>query len=252
MIKVGLIKEEVIQMNLEFVNKFLSDKLPELYLFCRLRLFCAKSGGKFTKFDFSKNERYNILPKLVDLGWVDIESNKINKYRTILTNADVKAQASFTLDKLLMKSLKTFKAIILATNERYLLDVKEYRKSEHPLLKVEKIKSDGNVSIKGRVFNAELSRIMGVSIPTISRWRAESIDEGFNEYDMRAVKINRSSIGSYKSDTFIDRIAKGSYFINIKDGAQVTKDLIITSTIKMFYAVNRHIDFERSFVRQIA
>lgn len=246
MIEVGYVKEEVVQVNLEFINKFLAANLPELYLFCKLRLFSAKTGGKFANFKFTKNERYNVLPNLSLLGWVDIENMKVNKYRNILKVNKVEAQASFTIDKYLLQSMKSFKALVLAVNERYLLDCKAYRESRHPLQQVKKTVDCGNVKVEGRVFNADLSRIMGVSVPTVSRWRRESINEGFNEYDLKFVALNRDSLGKGNAPAkpFLPRLVRGSFFTCSDKNLKVTKDLIIKSSIPIFYPKSRHIDFK--------
>lgn len=253
MIEVGFVKEEVVQVNLEFINKFLATNLPELYLFCKLRVFSAKTGGKFTNFRFTKNERYNVLPNLSLLGWVDIENDKVNKYRNILKSNKVQAQASFTIDKYLLQSMRSFKALILAVNERYLLDCKSYRESKHPLQQVKKTVDCGTVKIEGRVFNADLSRVMGVSVPTISRWRKESINEGFNEYDLKFVTLNRNSLGSgnVAAKPFLPRLVRGSFFNCIDNGYKITKDLIIKSSIPIFYPKSRHIEFKSSRVKSL-
>lgn len=231
MIKVGYVKDSVVQVNLQFVNKFLSTNLPELYLLCKLRLHCMDNGGSFKKFSFSKNERYNILPNLEKLGWVNVESNRVVKYRNILLSSKVDLGISFEIGNVHLQSIKRFKGFLLAINERYVLDYKKNANYKHPL-NVVNVSDDSH--LHGRVFNSDLSRIMGISVPTISRWRSESIQEGFNEYDLKSVRLNTSSPSKSSSQKFSGRSERGSFFIKGAN-AKFTKDLLIKSYLKVFY-----------------
>lgn len=231
MIEVGYVKDLVVQVNLQFVNKFVSTRLPELYLLCKLRLHCMNSGGSFKNFKFTKNERYNILPNMEHLGWVDIKSSRVVKYRNILSKSDLDQGATFEICWAHLQSIKRFKGFILAINERYILECKKNSSYGHPLNEVKQI---GTSSLHGRAFNADLSRIMGVSIPTISRWRSESLQEGFNEYDLKAVRLMVSNPSKEKLYHFDGRKERGSFFIK-PGGAKFTRDLTIKSDLKLFY-----------------
>lgn len=257
-------KEDQVLVNLEFLNKFVVTCLPELYLFSRLRLFASTRGGSYLGFQFSKNEKYNVLPNLTSLGWVNSKESRVVKYRNMLKTLGVQTNVSFSIDRFILTSLKTFRAFILAVNEKYLLDKKSqkteildlvksgksagrpnfYRKlsgSSLKLLKTNKVKEDGITTITGRVFNVELSRIMGISIPTISRWRRDSQEEGFNSYDFKTIVLNpRSPSRNSFVEMFKERVEKKSFFIAKEDGkSKVTKDLVITSDIELFYVKDR-------------
>lgn len=263
-IQVGFVKQDEVIMNLEFINTHLNNYLPEVYLFSKLRLYAQSKGGSYKGFKFTKNELYNILPKLSELGWINTRSNNITKYRNIVKDLGVKSNVSFSLNDDHTMNIKVFKAYMLAVNESYLLGVKDMKnnmlnpkgfdkrpttpsgwhkisKPLRTLMKVEKVSQNGLKRLRGRVFNQELSSIMGISISTIGRWRSESRDCGFNSYTLNTVSLTTKTLGRPKNTEFSYRLHTGSFFSpKCEAGRKFTRDLVITSDISIFRTKERY------------
>jgi hypothetical protein len=246
------------KVNIHF-NNLNTDKVNELYLFYRLRMFAMKNGGLFRGFNFSKTEKYDVLPKLVKLGWISGE--KVTKYRSLVLESKCSnIYANITEGHL--SDIKTFKGTIISYTEKYLLDVKRsiaenkrvkrdslgrkvkvnwgtLRVASKMLLKTEKKIDDfGCKEISGRAFNDELSRLMNLSTSTISRWRKESKDNGFNQYDLRSLQVNDNVERGFKQ-VAKKRLKTKSTYTSRVCGNTFTKDLIITSSIDLF-TINPH------------
>lgn len=234
------VRENRLVVSLHFANKHISNNLPELYLFLKLRLYSSTRGGKYFGFKFTKNELYNILPKIEKLGWVRISDQSVVKYRKILNNCGLKSTYSFSIDEYSLASLRTFKGFMLAVNEQYFLK-KGFSSlksglSDNSVRCVSKSNEDEVSGFSGRVFNSELSSIMGVSIPTISRWRKESSDCGFNEYSLKtyikfSVSLNKQTFPTYIEKRFDIGRCHG---MRSDKRSLVTKDLVITSSLNVF------------------
>jgi hypothetical protein len=253
--KVG--KKSSVVINLEFTNKNLANNMPELYLYYKLRVATTSTGGWIKGFEYTKNEKYNILPALVKLGWVTEDLKKINKYRSVVANSGCKSRVSVEISGFELADLETFKGFILATNEKYLLDKKErfnkqisdclakgktipsswskLKGAAQVVLATKKTKDGDVTTVTGRAFNEELSRLMGLGTATITRWRAKSKDNGFNSYELRNIRVNMNHISKATKMVAEDRRAKGSiYTARDNKSAIFTKDLLITSGIKLF------------------
>ncbi len=179
----------IIKSNIHFNNQN-TDKVVELFLFYRLRMYAALNGGSYLGFTFSKTEKYDVLPKLLKMGWVTKE--KVVNYRKVLNKYSCK-NIYFNLSEENLVDISSFKAMLIATTEKYLLDVKssikdkkrikidslgkkikvnwdKLRVGSRALLNTEKkIDTFGNTSVSGRAFNAEISRIMNISESTKDR-----------------------------------------------------------------------------------
>lgn len=213
-----------IRLNLQYSNSLLKENLVELFLFTRLRIFSLSSGGNFSGFVFTKNELYNVLPKLEKLGLVDTGKNKVIKYRSILKSNNITSRVFFDIGFHNLTSLKTFKAYLLAVNERYVLGFKESKRFDGTLIKSRRVRKKGDLEFIGRVFNDELSNLMGISKSTISRWRSDSKDEGYNAYSIK-----------FKNAEVFARSSNSSKFKSNSNGKLITKDLIVRSSINIFH-----------------
>jgi len=217
-------------------------------------MFASKNGGFFDGFNFSKTEKYDILPKLKKLGWV--EDTKVVKYRSIIIkNNCSNVYTNITEDHLI--DIKTFKGAVLSFTEKYLLDVKKnisegkrkkidslgkkvkvnwdkLRVASKKALQIEKkIDVDGSKLVIGRAFNDELCRVMNLSKSTVSRWRSESKENNFNTYDLRSIRVDSKVSNDFKSIAK-RRVKLNSTYSSKVDGGVFTKDLVITSSIETF------------------
>lgn len=253
--KVG--KKKSVVINLEFTNKNLSNNLPELYLYYKLRVATVATGGWIKDFKYTNNEKYNVLPKLIKLGWATEDYKKINKYRDLVVSYRCKSKVSADITEFELCNMETFKAYVLAINEKYLLDKKErvnkqisdclskgkivpkswikLKGATQIELATKKTKGGDITTLTGRAFNDELSRLMGLGTATITRWRAKSKDNGFNLYELRNIRVNTNHQNKTTKIVVEDRKAKGSvYSARDNKAAIFTKDLLITSGIKLF------------------
>ncbi len=244
-------------MNLEFTNKNLAANVLELFLFYRLRIFAAKSAGWVKGFEFTKNERYNVLPNLIKLGWVSEDGTKVVKYRDLLKENKIESTVSADISAYELCDINTFKGFLLAINEKYLLDnknrineeIKRCAEKRRPIpqswgllkgatraeMATLKTKEDCVTTIQGRAFIDELCRLMGLGSATITRWRAKSKDNGFNTYELRNIRVNKNHLDRTTKLIVEGRKARGSVYTARENKVAVfTKDLLITSGIELF------------------
>ena len=180
--------------NIHFNNKF-AKQTSLLYLFYRLRMYCQDRGGYIRGFVFSHNEKYNLLPKLIEMGWV--VDGRVKKYRTLCREngccSDVVAIKEEDL-----KSLKAFKGFLVGACES------QYVRSRYKELKgtdksrrtkvfnrrdktfehyrapegagsnpdYKKISKEG--IYYGQVVNSTIGGLMGISETTVTNGRKES------------------------------------------------------------------------------
>ena len=236
--------ETKIVSNISFNNKYLKN-IKELYLFYRLRYHAALNGGSFLDFKFSNHEFYRVLPNLVKFGWVNAETKKIRKYRDLCQEIDAK-NAEFYMTTEMLQSLEAFKGAMVATCESYVIHAKDKIMSKkdkktrgyvvkcqnNPMIKTKEIEYKGVDCLAGRAFNIELSRLTGLSVPTITRWRRYSREFEFNFYRLTTVSL---SIKYQSPLNFLrKRISTGSSFYSDKYKSQITKDLSIYTPIEVF------------------
>ena len=244
-------------ININFTNLFIKEHANELFLFYKLRVFAAKYAGSYAGFEFTKNERYNVLPKLETLGW--IKDGRVVKYRELLKVNNC-ASSSYRIDAYELESIVLFKSLMLSLCETYIIHVKHnknkmrYKSESNKQVKVdqhwgklsmaaklqlqtEKKKIEGSLTegIAGRAYNAEIVRLTGLSVATITRWRREAEGAGFNKYELKTIDVN----GKHDRNTQImvdDRVKKGSVFSadRNKKASSFTRDLTITTTTDMF------------------
>lgn len=252
-----------IQSNISFNNKY-AKNVVELYLFYRLRMYASIRGGYIDGFQFSKTEKYDILPKIKKMGW--IIDNKVCKYRNLLNN-DSCATSTFNLTEYDLTSLDSFKAILIASCEKYLID-KKHKINEGKAYKYEttgfkkkinwdkmgmtdkkqfvqtkKIRLNDQDYVAGRAYNAELVRIMGLSNATITRWRKISNDMSKNEYHLRTIVLN-SSLPN-KLQYMSQRMNTNSKFVCKKTKSFATKDLIIASNIDVYTGKYKNLKYKK-------
>jgi len=236
--------ETKIISNISFNNRYLKN-IKELYLFYRLRYYSALNGGSFEGFKLSNHEQYRILPNLVSFGWIDLKTKRVRKYRDICKEVGVK-NAEFYMNSDMLQSLDAFKGAMIATCESYIIHSKDKLMSKkdkkersylvkcrnNPLLKTKELQYNGLDCIAGRAFNVELSRLTGMSMPTITRWRKHSKEFEFNFYRLSTVSFSRT----YQSSlNFLrKRINNGSSYYSEKYKSLITKDLSIYTPIEVF------------------
>lgn len=253
-----------IQSNISFNNKY-AKNVVELYLFYRLRMYAALNGGYITGFVFTKTEKYDVLHKLEKMGW--ISNNKVNKYRDILNENNCE-RSTFNLTEYDLTSLDSFKAVLIASCEKYLID-KKHKVNEGKAYKYEttgfkkkinwdkmgmadkkqfvqtkKIRLNDQDYVAGRAYNAELVRLMGLSNATITRWRKISNDMSKNEYHLRTIVLNSST--PKKLQYMNQRLNTDSKFVSKKSKAFVTKDLIIASNIDVYNGRYKNLKYKKS------
>lgn len=242
---------------------FIKEYANELFLFYKLRVFASKYAGSYSGFEFTKNERYNVLPKLEELGWV--KDGCVTKYRKLLIQNNC-APSSYRIDAYELSNIMLFKSLMLSICEAYIINVKHnknkmrYRSEQGDKrvkedqswgklsmaaklqLETETKKTEGSrtESITGRAYNAEIVRLTGLSVATITRWRREAEGAGFNKYNLKTIDVNLKHRG--KTKTIVDdRIQKGSTFSVKKENKPFvfTRDLTITTSADIFSVIGR-------------
>lgn len=178
-------------VNIEFNNMF-AKKASMLYLYYRLRDYSSTRGGSIVGFKFTRSDRYGNFKELKKLGWVT-EDRFVNYRNTVLKYVSISVSTRVTKNDL--ASLNNFKGFLIASTESYILNrnnkiqIGRARKrvagdyiernwdnagatsNEKFWLKTKKIVFDGKPSIIGRVYAGLISKIMGISLRTITRWR---------------------------------------------------------------------------------
>lgn len=195
-------------VNIHFNNIFAS-KTTELYLYQRLRWFAKDHGGSISGFPFSKTEKYDVFPKLLNNGWVT--NDKVVKHRDLLTKYGC-SNNSTRITEYDLINLDNFKAFLLSTCEAYVIsydkkkinkkspssswDKKKGGESRAPSEKIENGK-------KGVIVNSKISKLMSISVPSITRWRRLSNSLSYNDYSLTANVYNPNS-------SVVERVVKNS------------------------------------------
>lgn len=235
--------------NVHFNNQHVKN-ITELYLYYRLRKYASGHGGWYTGFKFTKNEKYKILPKLIKLGFVRKNSERVVKYRSLLNKYNCVSVFCDLTDEHI-GSLKAFKGFLVASCESYILrkrcrmiegdayaidrrsgnieknywDKATINNSE--IYKIKKISFSefGHPIYIGRAFNKELCKIMGIDRSTLSRWRNISKSYKFNQYYYSIVRTD--SIENTDRGRFLQerKPMQGEYSKKYK--GRVVKDLVI-------------------------
>lgn len=222
--------------NIHFTNSN-AKNIKHLQLYYKLRMHAASNGGSIASFNFTKNERYNILPKLVKNGW--IKDSNLLSYRKLCINS--KSLGLWTnLDKIILEDLNKFKGWVIAVTEASALrsynkkqtgKAKIYSKRDKTFItndwyscgkdqafyKTKKISKD---EFSGRVYNGTISKLTRVSNRSITRWRKFSS----NSYDLRKIQSPYPLIGG-RDETKMYRNKELMY---------ITIDLIIKSNINIY------------------
>jgi len=199
-------------VNIHF-NNLNASNISELYLYQRLRWYAKDHGGSIKGFNFSKTELYNILPKLTKRGWVS--KDKIVKHRTLLNRYNCSNYSSRLTDYDL-SSIDNFKAFVLSTCESYILFNRSSKKN-----KIREAKSGYNCWVQKKgigyfsnseyfiennfnsdIANSVLSKILNISLSSVSRWRKISNALNYSEYTVKANVYSRYPVAS--------RVVRGS------------------------------------------
>jgi hypothetical protein len=222
------------------VNVHLSNQYAKqttlLYLYYRMRMYAQTRGGSIEGFKLTKNEEYNILPKLKRLGWV-FGSRLIN-YRKVCNMNKCLAQWVDMKESYLV-SIDTFKGFLVSLCEASLLR-SSYRRSnglvktanyrdkgyEYNRFRLEEpswftAKKIGNNLYQGRVSNQIIAGRMGISETTVTNWRKSSL----NRYDYRKIK---SKIAEHNS------VPEKNFYYSRLGNTFVTIDCTITTGITIF------------------
>jgi len=222
--------------NIHLNNKNAKD-VRGLYLFYRLRFYASAHGGSIKNFSFTKNERYNLLPKLLKKGWV--KNNRVVSYRGLCKVNDCLG-LWVNLDISTLKDIQTFKGWLIATfeasslrsaNRRQLGKAKIYSQRDKCFVKNDwyscgkndefnLTKKIGEDILSGRVYNGSISNLTGLSTRSISRWRKFSE----NKYDLKKIRSNHPY--------YLDR--DETKFFRDKDLVFITLDLLIYTNIKVY------------------
>lgn len=253
------IKKTDILVNVHFSN-LNTEKVHELYLYYKLRMFALHHGGSFKKYCFSHYEKYKLLPKLEKLGWVT--GNNIEKYRQIVNRWEAVGVWVY-MDEKFLESLSAFKGFILSSTEAYVLSrnlkmqektAKVYHRKDNSFEqrdwvnrhnsnfwgKVKKISLDGIDNMIGRVSIDTLEKFLKISARTISRWRKESI----NKY--RTTYLTPDRLKSSRDQSMFYYSKKSQNFVTI--------DQYILSDIEVFtnkyYEGQSHIVSKRNCKRR--
>lgn len=221
--------------NIHF-NTTYSNKAKELYLYYRLRFHASSHGGSLSTFEFTKNEKYNLMPKLIKLGWANYK--KVNSYRKVCYENKCLG-LWVTLESNILESLRSFKGWLLASLEASYLQStwrrqngkakklgrdKQYEKNSWvdrgEIFNVKKTEH----SYEGMIFNKSLSKLNKISTKTISRWRKESE----NIYRLEKKRCRDPFIG--------DRVMELMYRNNF--GYFITTNNIVNTNINIYYINN--------------
>jgi len=223
-------------VNIHFTNKN-AKNIKRIFLFYRLRRYAASNGGSVLGFSFSKNEKYNILPNLINSGF--IKDNKVVSYRRLCNINGCTGIWSNLPDEYLL-NLNKFKGWVIASTEASYLrssyrrqsgKVSVYSKRDKTFVKHDwyscgeidffnKTKKIGDNIYSGRVYNKSISKMTSVSNRSISRWRKGST----NIYDIRKLSCSYP----YILGRDVDKMYR------TKDLSYITIDLLITSNIEVF------------------
>ncbi len=234
-----VVKKTDLLVNIHFSN-LNTEKVHELYLYYKLRMFAVSHGGSFKQYCFSHYEKYKLLPKLVKLGWVN--GTKVEKYRMIVNRWE-SVGVWVSMDEKFLESIAAFKGFILASTEAYILSrnnklqedkAKIYSSRDESFEKrdwvnrhnsnfwgkVKKISLDGIDNLVGRVSIDTLEKFLKISGRTISRWRKESINKYRTKY------LTPDALNSHRDQSM--------FFYSKNRKNFVTIDQYILSDIEVF------------------
>lgn len=225
-------------VNVEF-NNIYASRVGLLYLFYRLRIYAMSRGGSIKGFNFSKSERYNVLPKLIKEGLVT--ESQVISYRKLCTQKQCKGVfTTMSFDDTI--NMDVFRGFVLATSESYILE-RNYRRQNNKAKKysssggyqkidwvksgvsswhkVKKITSGDNAgNLMGRVFAKQLSDILELSERSLSRWRKHAPNiYRYNTYTPDKVPVPGRDREKYSMT---------------KSGQLITADLYIISKLDLF------------------
>jgi transposase-like protein len=222
-------------VNVHFSNKF-AKGTSLLFLFYRLRWYAQGNGGYITGFKLTKNEEYNLLPKLRELGW--ISRNRIVNYRNLCNKNKCYAQWVDISEKDIL-SLDAFKGFLVSVCEASFLRssyrrrnglVKtasyrdkmytrdRYNPGEPSWFDTKKIR---NGVYQGRVSNQTIAGVMGISETTVTNWRKHS----GNKYDYKKI------VSKIPEHSFLP---EKNFFYSRKSMSFVSVDLTITTYVRVF------------------
>lgn len=234
----SIVKDDLL-VNVHFSNLNI-ERVNELYLFYRLRMYAQARGGSIKDFKLTANERYRLMPELERHGWV--KGGFVVNYRKICNRWEAVGMW-VRMPESALSSIKSFKGFLIASSEAYVLrrnnrlqerKSKLYNKRDNTFekrdwvsrhgsnfwLKVKKIDLDGVNCHIGRVYVNTLEEMMGLSSRTITRWREES----FNEYRKRY--LTPGTIRSFRDESM--------YFYSKKSLNYFTIDQYIISDLDLF------------------
>lgn len=212
--------------NIEFVfNCSKRGRVPELYLYYRLRMYGTGRGGYLDGFDFTHHEKYTLLPRLVKFGWVrkfsagKRSAYKLSSHRKVAC-AGQNTQLNVRYSEKELSSLQMFKAWLVSLAEEYSA-TNNYRKQQGKSKryshrdkewvreqvkgsvrnkhKITKFTKNHQQFLSARVSNSFVGGLLGVSERTVSSWRSAPFSwksrkgdtgwyrvlDGFNVYFLR-------------------------------------------------------------------
>lgn len=209
--------------SVEFLTTHASEHLSEIYLYARLRAKGLGLGGSFDINQLSHHERYDLLPKLRKMRLVHVMKNRVLSHRRyILRNCQTTVCCNVPLSEL--ETIQQFRGVILQALESYLgrkqydaqrYGVQQFQIENGKFSKRERLMQTQRYSVRryvdvtrGRqriqfsVSNSTLSRFLGVSIRTITRWRKESKslinnDSWGNCYFLEVKKCHSKHAGAF-------------------------------------------------------
>lgn len=232
-----LVKKDLF-VNIHFNNLY-ADRVGILYLYYKLRFYALDKAGSIKGYNFTKSEKYNVLPKLIKEGMV--AGDRVVSYRSLCTKLGCKGVWS-SMDSEVLMDMKSFRGYLLGATECYILDrnhkrqnsrAKKYTKSlgyqqmnwvksgGNAWHNVKKISSEDNEGcLMGRVFANRLSKVTGLSTRTITRWRKDSP----NVYRYNRFTPERAPVPGRDREKFS----------RTKSGLLITADLYIIGKVDVF------------------
>lgn len=153
------------------------------YLYCKICMVKFTQGRyDIKKIGLTKNEIYNYLPVLIEMGWLT-KSGQVNSVWGVSRARQVQRLAICDVTQDNLKSIDHFKAFLLAASEGYLL---KWRASK--LKKGEKTTdshmplTDGKNYV-GPIYNTHIENLLGIEAQTIRKWRKKSAELGYSSYN---------------------------------------------------------------------
>lgn len=245
--------------NIEFLfNCSKKGRLQEAMLYYRLRLHAHNRGGYVTDFDFTKNERYNLLPRLIRYGWVaDFSAGKqkvlkLNSHRKkVCKNLNTHYNVEYSEKE--VSNIKIFRAWVVSLAEEYSL-TKNYKKQQGKNKwyshrdrewveqqfngelankhKIAKLKKENHQILSGRVSNSFVSNLLGVSERTVTSWRSAPFSWKTRKGDKGWYKVLDGFCCYFLRDCFGDSFDESVYFNG--HGMPIRKDMKIHVQSRLF------------------